>query len=157
MMKNTLSLTGWTNISNTFKDHAFRSVSLTVTQSDASCVFEVCLLELRTGCLKAGDIIRYMDISRRLVQCAPESFYDSYTPVTSKEWQNKIPLKKCTLDTPLFGAIESRNIESDNIHADILSDIRESTLLLESTLLKCDTKCLSQECQFLIRGRSWKQ
>ena len=57
MMKNTLSLTGWTNISNTFKDHAFRSVSLTVTQSDAplknlSCVFEVCLLELRTGCLK---------------------------------------------------------------------------------------------------------
>ena len=119
-----------------------------------SCVFEVCLLELRTGCLKAGDIIRYMDISRRLVQCAPESFYDSYTPVTSKEWQNKIPLKKCTLDTPLFGAIESRNIESDNIHADILSDIRESTLLLESTLLKCDTKCLSQECQFLIRGHS---
>ena len=67
-----------------------------------SCVFEVCLLELRTGCLKAGDIIRYMDISRRLVQCAPESFYDSYTPVTSKEWQNKIPLKKCTLDTPLL-------------------------------------------------------
>ena len=95
-----------------------------------------------------ADIIRYMDISRRLVQCAPESFYDSYTTVTSKEWQNKIPLKKCTLDTPLFGAIESRNIESDNIHADILSDIRESTLLLESTLLNCDTKCLSQECQF---------
>ena len=49
-----------------------------------------------------ADIIRYMDISRRLVQCAPESFMTVTTPVTSKEWQNKIPLKKCMLDTPLL-------------------------------------------------------
>ena len=64
MMKEMLSLTGWTNISNTFKDHAFRSISLLNCDCviklwlspmhllKISCVFEVCLLELRTGCLK---------------------------------------------------------------------------------------------------------
>ena len=59
-----------------------------------------------------ADIIRYMDISRRLVQCAPESFMTVTTPVTSKEWQNKIPLKKCMLELldtplprPLFGTL----------------------------------------------------